>query len=406
MRSLSPKEEGNEKIIAQTIGQYALLHATRTGLEKCTFDATESIRTLFRKAGFHDYNSQGRGRADCGVEKPAVFIYENLCQESTVSLYKPKAKPRQGGDPRFWLRGAKEFLLPDEIVAIFIHNRKCCLINLSREKLRDPKATEKPPLFIDKFLQECEESLLGLANELIVKLRDLAKKGPLIAPPHDRGVGYAVEKALGLKINSRGIPDYKGKIEIKAGRENSKTTLFSLAPNWELAKEKNILHSSYINRFCTSAKCILQRYGYYRWGRWNLQCDVTTRNFNSQGLRLYLDQKEGTLTESCRQQPNQVAIWSLDSVYKSFENKHPETMFIKARRQKKSSKEIAFFLEKATYVRTPCLSKFSDLLSCGIIQLGHRQSSTHDHGTCFKISPKKVSQLFLSHPRIFSLEPD
>jgi hypothetical protein len=406
MRKLNQKEMSNEQIIAQFIGQYALLHATRTGLEKCTFDATESIRALFLKAGFHNYDSQGRGREECGEEKPALFVSANRVQERVVSLYKPKAKAMQGGDPRFWPCGAKEFISPDEVIAVFIHKRKLCLINISREILRDSVSEPEAHRFIEKFLKECEETLLELAYELVQKLRDLARHGPLIAPPHDRGVGYAIEQALKLKTNSRGNPDYKGKIEIKSGRGRSNMTLFSSAPDWKLAEELNTRQQRYVNRYCISSRSILYRYGYWRNSKWNLSCDVSTRGFNTQGLKIHLDQKQGTLVENCRQKPEQVAIWRLRDLHTSLVTKHPETMFIKARSEKRSQTEEAFFLEKATYVRTPSFSKFDELLACGVIVVCHRQHSEHDHGIGFRIPPTKASQLFLAQPRNFQLAPE
>ena len=406
MRKLTQEEIRNEQMIAQTIGHYALLHATRTGLEKCTFDATESMRALFLKGGFHNYEMQGRGRDDYGQEKPALFVSTNRVHERAVSLYRPKAKPMQGGDPRFWPCGAKEFISPDEVIAVFIHKRKLCFINLSREVLRDLASEPASYRFIEKFLKECEESLLELAYELVQKLRDLAKHGPLIAPPHDRGVGYAIEQALKLTTNSRGNPDYKDKIEIKSGRGRSNTTLFSSAPDWRLAEELNTRQKRYVNRYCTSSRSILYRYGYWRHAKWNLSCDVSTRRFNAQGLIIHLDQKQGTLVENCRQKPEQVAIWRLRDLHKSLETKHPETLFIKARSEKRSQSEEAFFLEKATYVRTPSFSKFDELLTSGVIVVCHRQHSKHDHGIGFRMPTEKASQLFLAQPRNFRLAPD
>ena len=52
----------NNKRKLVAIGQdFATFEPTATGLKKSILDATQPVRTLFNEAGFHDYDSQGRG---------------------------------------------------------------------------------------------------------------------------------------------------------------------------------------------------------------------------------------------------------------------------------------------------------------------------------------------------------
>lgn len=399
-RRLSTHEARNERILAQRVNCYALLFATDTGLKKSTFDATEPIRQMFNKTGFHDYETQGRGRAEHGKESHALFLTAEGKTERPVSLFKPKAKPRQSGDPRFWPSGASKFVTGGEVLALFVTKGKLCFINISREKLNE-LTDIRPFSFIDKFLEICEEESFSCAYELVQKLRSLASKGPLSSPPTDEGVGFAVEQALGLSRNHRGVPDFLGKIEIKSGRGRSDTSMLSLKPDWDLARDLNIIKSP-VDRFCTSPKELLHRYGYWRSERWNLSCDVNTQRHNSQHLKLHFNIEDGLLLEKCRRKPCNVAVWKIDELHKRFEAKHPETMFITARSRVISPSLEHFFLEKAVYCRTPSFSKFDQLLADGIIKVCHRKSN-HDHGIAFRIPPSKAAQVFLARPRTFDL---
>lgn len=400
-RRLNPQEAKNERILAQRVTCYSLLFVTNTGLKKATFDATESVRLMFNKTGFHKYEAQGRGRAEHGRNGRALFLTEEGETERPVSLFKPKAKPRQSGDPRFWPYGAGNFASGGEVFALFVNCEKLCIINISREKLNE--LINIPAFgFIDKFLKECEEESLSLANELVQKLRSFASRGPLSSPSNDEGVGFAVEEALGLARNHRGIPDYKGKIEIKAGRGRSDTSMLSVKPDWDLAKNLNSVKSP-VDRYCTSPKEFLHRYGYWRDNDWKIYCDVNTQRYNKQHLKLHLNVDDGLLIEKSHRKPCNVVVWKIDELHKRLEEKHPETMFIKARSVNISTKVKHFFLETAVYCRTPSFSKFDQLLADGTIKVCHRVESGKDHGIAFRIPALKVSQLFLAQPRIFDL---
>ena len=403
-RQLTKHELKNVQLIGRRVGNYALLFVTETGLGKSTFDATESIRALFKSSGFHDYDLQGRGRKSNGIEADAFFVDSaGLCPRK-VSLFKPSAKPKQSGDPRFWPSRARSHLGPEEVAALFIHQGSLCFVNVSRENVGDPTVDGHCPSALDNFLDACEESNLELALELIRKLRALAAVGPLRAKRTAEAVGFAIESALGLERNARGIPDYEKQIEIKSGRgAGNKLTLLSCAPDWELASHLNKKRKP-ADRFCTSSTALLHRYGYWRAEIWQIACDVKAKKFNPQGLRLHIDEAKRLLLEQYRATPRHVAAWSMDELHRRLAEKHPQTMFIKARSEAISQDEELFFLQKATFVRSPNLARFDELLQSGKIIMAHRKSSK-DHGVAFRIDEKYAFELFTTKARTFDLMP-
>lgn len=401
-RPLTKHELNNVRLIGKRVGDYALLFVTGTGLRKSTFDATESIRALFKRSGFHDYDLQGRGRKRNGIEANALFVTSTGVCERKVSLFKPSAKPTQGGDPRFWPSLAKSHLGPEDVAALFIHKGQLCFINVSRETVGNTTNDGHCPSALDDFLVTCEEANLELALELIGELRALAAAGPLRAKRTPEAVGFAIESALGLERNARGNPDYKNMIEIKSGRgTKNRLTLLTCAPDWELASRLNRTKKP-ADRLCTSPQALLHRYGYWRNDKWKIACDVKATNFNPQGLRLHFDEAKGLLLERYRGMPRNVAVWSINELHGRLAEKHPQTMFINAKSEAISGDEELLYLQKATYVRSPNLARFDELLQSGKIIMGHRKSNK-DHGVAFRIDEKHAFELFTTEPRTFDL---
>ena len=164
----------------------------------------------------------------------------------------------------------------------------------------------------------------SVADELLEKLRGIAATGlvPSVMDQRaDTAIGRTLESLLGIDINSRREPDYKG-IEIKsyrrartASRENRKT-LFARVPNWKLSK------------FKSSAE-ILNGFGYTRGDDFKLYCTVSTRSTNSQGLSFKLDDKAGLLNEcSSNAELGAFATWAMADLRKSLVEKHNETFWV------------------------------------------------------------------------------
>jgi hypothetical protein len=193
-------------------------------------------------------------------------------------------------------------------------------------------------------------------------------------------------------------------IEIKSGRgTKNRLTLLTCAPDWELASRLNRIKKP-ADRMCTSSMTLLHRYGYWRDDKWKIACDVKATNFNPQGLRLHLDEAKGLLLERYRGTPRNVAVWDINELHGRLAEKHPQTMFISAKSKAISSDEELLYLQKATYVRSPNLARFDELLQSGKIIMGHRKSN-RDHGVAFRIAEKYAFELFTTEPRTFNLTP-
>jgi hypothetical protein len=403
VRPLTELERQNLDVLAGAAGDYALLFLTRTGLEKGLIDATQPIRTLFLEHGYHDFTTQGRGRADNGVERDAVVVGETREEPLRMSLYRPQAKPNRPGDPRLWPSRLPRFAQAGDVMALFFQGERLCLLNLTCAKLDGTACQEQN--FAAGFVRAIHDARFAPVNELVGMLRKLAESGPLKAPAHDESIGFAIESALGIPRNARRTPDFKG-IEIKSGRgAGSKTSLFACVPDWELCRTMNQNVAPHL-RYCASHQEVLNRYGYHDGTRWALYCTVTTRSPNPQGLVLAVDAASNRLVESCNAVPPNVAVWRMETLHACLKAKHPQTLWIKARSERQGSHEL-FFLQHATYTFGPSVAQFDALLLEGAVTVDHRihwqEGTPRDHGIPFRIRPERVRDLFSSEPIVYQI---
>lgn len=105
--------------------QFTDLYVTQTGLDKSIFDATESIRDLFAKYGFHDYANQSKGQA-AKLLKPILFFYNGEFIDLEMSLYRPETKK---GDPRFWIKDGKKYIKADSNYVLFFNGSQLHVVN-------------------------------------------------------------------------------------------------------------------------------------------------------------------------------------------------------------------------------------------------------------------------------------
>jgi len=188
---------------------YSIFEPTITGLKKSILDATRPVRSHFEIEGFHNFDMQGQGD-EHKIIKEAFFVFPDLLQQTRVSLYRPKTKK---GDPRMWFRGLAEFANPADQIAIVIFEDKLYLFNFSQfdTELLDSRSSSS--IFISQYLV----SKNSIADELLEKLRVIAKAPIRCTVVGDTAIGMAIELALGIPANSSRKPDYKG-IELKGGR--------------------------------------------------------------------------------------------------------------------------------------------------------------------------------------------
>ncbi|MEX6115767.1 MvaI/BcnI family restriction endonuclease, partial [Providencia stuartii] len=237
----------NKKVLTQLAIEFSIFEPTKTGLKKSILDATQVVRTHFEITNFHHYELQGQGANEYGIKKTAFLLTSEKRIPTTVSLYRPKTKK---GDPRMWFSGLPNFTFAGAQIAIVIHNDCAYLIDLSSVNLtlELESTTSQLKKFVDSYLSENN----AIANELLNKLKELAKAPIKATHVGDTAVGMSIEDALGIQANSSKLPDYKG-IELKSGRnaEKNRTTIFAQVAEWEISPYKK-------------SADILDRFGYFR----------------------------------------------------------------------------------------------------------------------------------------------
>ena len=227
----------------------SFLYITETGYTKGIIDATIPVRNFLRKNKLHDYETQGQGQKEHGVELPTKMILHDATVELVTSLYRPKTKK---GDPRIWFRGIKTYCDANSFIALATDKKQLYILNLTDETIKE-SLSEKG--YVYQELLKLSQEKQSIAHELYNKIKDIHNKGfiPTVVSG-DTGVGMTLEHELGIPPNSQAKPDYKG-IELKATRETYTDTrnvqLFNKHPDWE-------------NSPCKSTTDVLNNYGYYR----------------------------------------------------------------------------------------------------------------------------------------------
>lgn len=392
LRQFSDFERQNLGVLAALSIDATIIQPTQTGLGKAILDATAPVRNYLRHHKLHDYDTQGTGARENGAELMSVLVSSTSDTQSRTSLYRPKAKGK-GGDPRIWFSGLPEFAQPDDLVAMVAHDGQLTCFNITRDDLAAARASVVgTPL--SEWLNILSGAALSVSDELLGKIRLLAQRGPLRSVMPDRAdtaIGRTLETALGIEINSRREPDYKG-IELKAfrraagnSRENRKT-LFAKVANWSESKFK-------------SSREILDAFGYHRGDDFKLYCTVSAITTNSQGLTFELDDRLGKLNERSNQQPIGVfATWLLEDLRSALAAKHNETFWVSAVAEIVDGHEY-FELKGVRHTRRPILSQFEILLAQGEITMDHlikrnARGRVAEKGPLFKINSSSLPLLF------------
>jgi hypothetical protein len=390
-RPLNDQESENLAVLNSSGYTSILLFVTATGLQKNILDATEPMRRMLQREGIHDYSLQKQGPEN-KVLKQSIVLGSLRNEETKVSLYRPKTKL---GDPRLWFSEFKRFAGADDACAVFVHHGVIYLLNLTRSNVASDLKKGIVSCSV-QFIQEARERSGTVAKELLHLLRDIAAKGPLKAVcKGSTAIGRSVETALGIKINSSRLPDYKG-IELKSGRsklEGSETraNLFGCVADWHLSRMR-------------SSKEILDRFGYHRDSEFKLYCSVYTTSANSQGLQLTMDMASNWLKEIFKGPPiEDVCVWDLSRLHKRLQEKHKETFWLKADSIRSGGCEY-FSLKSVIHTSNPSSDQFDRLLENGTVSLDHLiKRKKSDKGPLFKIERKRLPELFLGQPRYYSL---
>ena len=392
LRQLSDTERQNLARLTSLSLEATLIQPTATALVKSIMDATRPVRSFLRLVGLHDYDVQGTGANEHGVQIDALLLGSKNETLTKASLYRPKAKGK-GGDPRIWFYGLTEFAAPDDILALLKHDGGLLVINITRT---DIGATLDTPIIgpLQERLLALSKQATSVADELLERLRWISRQGPVpsVMPERaDTAIGRTLEHALGIQINSRKEPDYKG-IELKSfrrpvsrSRENRKT-LFARVPDWHLSRFK-------------SSREILDAFGYARGADFKLYCTLSTQVTNSQGLKFQIDPSTEMLNEfSTRTDIGVFATWSFEGLRKSLVEKHNETFWVSANVRQIDGHDH-FEFRDVLHTRKAIATQFDVLLEQGEITMDHlikrnAAGRVSEKGPLFKINATSLPLLF------------
>lgn len=377
----------NKKILTKWGVEFSIFEPTETGLKKSILDATQTMRTLFELEKFHYYCNQGQG-PDCKVMKEATFLSDEKLSLTQMSLYRPNTK---SGDPRMWFRNLKSYASSGDQVAIIIKDDTAYLINLTKIDLVSSINFYNSK--IKSFIEKYKDARSIIANELLDKLKVLAKKPFPALKKGDTGIGYTLEEMLGIQANSSKKPDYKG-IEIKSGRGGkNRSTLFAQVADWNISP-------------CRRSAEILDKYGYERNGDFKLYCTLNTQKENSQGLQFVYEQNKDQLEEWYKLK-DLVAAWPGSLLRKRLKEKHSETFWIEAKSEFINDIEH-FQLISVTHTKSPIFSQLMPLIDLGVITMDHlikrngKTGKVSEKGPLFKINKRDLDLLF-PEPSVYEL---
>ncbi len=369
----------NKRQLTKLGVEFSVFEPTMTGLGKSILDATQQIRVHFELEKFHYYWEQEQG-PEHKVMKEAHLLTDTEVIKSKASLYRPKTKQ---GDPRIWFRKLPSFAKSGDQVAIIIKDDDTYLINLSSVSIE--KSLVKKDSYIGIFLSDFIAQHNSISDELLGKLKELAKSTFPALRTGDTAIGFTLEAMLGIPANSSKLPDYKG-IELKSGRGNrTRTTLFAQVADWDLSP-------------CKKSAEILNKYGYEREDDFKLYCTITTQRENTQGLSFIYDQTKDQLQEWYNK-TDLVAIWPGALLRKRLKEKHAETFWIEAKSEVVDGVEN-FQLLKVTHTKSPILSQLLPLVQSGVVTMDHlikrngKNNRVSEKGPLFKINKRDLELLF------------
>ena len=376
---IKKKVANNKRQLTKLGIEFSVFEPTMTGLKKSILDATQQVRVHFELEEFHYYWEQGQG-PDYKVMKDAYLLSDEEIIKSKASLYRPKTKQ---GDPRIWFKKLPAYSTPGDQIVIIIKDDATYLINLSSAIIE--KSLSDSNSQIKNFLESFVTQHNSIAEELLGKLKELAKSPFPALRIGDTAIGFTLEAMLGIPANSSKLPDYKG-IELKSGRGNkTRTTLFAQVADWDISP-------------CKRSAEILNKYGYEREGDFKLYCTLTTQRENTQGLSFIYDQTKDQLQEWYNK-TDLVAVWPGALLRKRLKEKHTETFFVEAKSERVDGVEN-FQLLKVTHTKSPILSQLLPLIQSGVVTMDHlikrssKNNRVSEKGPLFKINKRDLGLLF------------
>lgn len=234
------------------------------------------------------------------------------------------------------------------------------------------------------------------SEELLSSLRDLANQGPVPAVGHgDTAVGKTLLARLGIPMTSSKKAQFKG-IALTARRGSkakdiNRVNLFAKVPDWNVSVLK-------------SSRELLDAYGYGSGDERRLNCTVSAKQPNGQGLFLAVDWELGHLVErhrSIRGETKDVVAWQLAGLEARLVKGQSASAWIVAVPSLRNGEEF-FHFRYVTIAGSPRAKELPRLLEMGTVTLDHLISASGsraaEKGPLFKIQPRNVEALFPATP--------
>ena len=225
-------------------------------------------------------------------------------------------------------------------------------------------------------------------DELKRKLYDLRQQGFVDTQRRgSTGVGYTLEKLLGLEENNLPIPDLGGRVEVKATRSSSTAfvTLFTFNRSvWQVSQREAVERFGYIDEK----------------GRLALKSTVSATSVNAQGLRLSLSNGPEMSASVIHDPTGEIlATWSIFHLIGKFVTKFERMLFVKADRRESSVGTEQFHYVKAELVSEPRDREFLDAMRQGAVKIDLRMHLTEtgavrNRGTALRVGERDLPMLF------------
>ncbi|MHA1609372.1 MAG: MvaI/BcnI family restriction endonuclease [Candidatus Njordarchaeales archaeon] len=230
-------------------------------------------------------------------------------------------------------------------------------------------------------------------TEIQRKLNHLKEKG--FIPSLRRGptgIGYTLEKELGLKESNIAIPDIGGRVELKTSRRNASSliTLFTFNRGvWRIPQKK-----------------LVKSYGYYdENGRRALYTTIWQGRENSLGLSINLDETNNRINLTHRSSNVPIAVWNVYMLIGKFTSKFASLIFVLADSRVDKNNREKFHFNEAYLLEEPTPESFIKAfksLEIGIDIRMHLRpdDSVRNHGTGFRIQEKDMPMFFGKRRRL------
>lgn len=388
------------------------IRATPTMLKKSIIDASEPLRMLLKENGLIDYGMLGRGIKN-GTYLDVSIVAGAYQGVHRCSFYKPAAKPKQDGDPRFWVYGLQKHCHPGDLILIAVIRGSLSFLPLIftpqvfANSLLPLLPPPTPSVVIPATCVECADHRIALAldnkgvlQELMLKVQRIKEMGWVkTLRPGDTGIGYTFESLLGIRANSSRSPDYKG-VEIKCHRSKQdllnrtrskkKQTLFSLIPCWGATVDRVGLVTRYGYRDDAN-----QRQALY-------MTIITTTNPMGWELKLNRQSEQVDVLKDGQR----AVFYPYSSLQAALEAKHRHTLFVTAetRGRDDGDKCEEFYYDEVVYREGVSFASFLSLLEEGSVgvdfAIHYKNGHARDHGFLWRIQERDLPRIFKNQHRL------